>query len=306
MITKIFSKTNFTLFSITAIFSIMALVFYWYNNYYLSNSLSFSAIFANSIFTIMALYMTQKIAFTDHINAKNSFSILFFSIFILFIPSVFADSYTLIANIFVLLGMDRLINLHTLSLSKEKILDASIAFSIACIFEFWTILFFLLIFISLLFYILNNIRYWIIPLIGATAVAIILALYIYIFDSNIGNYIIECMLLYPNFQEFNLNITSFNVIYLSMCTVILMLFQITTLKKHLQSTQISLKILLSSIFISLIIFILTQLQNNLIFLITPLALLMSNLVYSIEKKWIRETITYLFIGFGIIYFFLIK
>lgn len=305
MITKIFSKTNFTFFSIIAIFTNLSLIYYWYNH---QNDSGFNSllvnILGNSGLVALALYMVRKISLTDNINAKNNLSMLFFSVFLLFIPDVFANTHLLIAHIFVLLGINRLIDLHTLNLSKEKIFDASIFFAIACIFEFWTVLFFLLIFISLLIYILNNIRFWIIPLVGALAVGIILSLYVFAFDTNIVNHILDRLLLHRNFQKLSQAFTSFNTVFLIATTTLLVLFNTGTLKKHLQSTQISIKILLSSIFISLAIFTITQSQDNLIFLVAPISLFMSNFINSIEKNWIKETITYLFVGFSIIYFFL--
>ena len=109
-------------------------------------------------------------------SKDSAYTALFYFLFLLFFPSVLNNISLLISNFFILLAIRRTVSLHSLKASKEKIFDASIWVFIAALFHFWSILFIVLIFISVLFHVARDYRNWFLPLLAFCAVAIIFVL----------------------------------------------------------------------------------------------------------------------------------
>ena len=102
-------------------------------------------------------------------------------------PQTTLDKDILFANFFVLLGLRRVLSLRTPNHTKNKLFDAAFWFGIAALFYFWSILFFVLIFITLLLYTDNRIKNWIIPFVGLITVFVLFtSISIILYDDFFG------------------------------------------------------------------------------------------------------------------------
>src|SRR5690606_40814388 len=79
--------------------------------------------------------------------------------------------------ILVLLALRRIVSLQTLNESKLKIFDASLWIFIATLFESWTILYFAMVYLAIIWYVSNDYRNWTIPLIALLTVTILFYTY---------------------------------------------------------------------------------------------------------------------------------
>src|SRR5690606_21793740 len=70
-------------------------------------------------------------------------SIFLYSCFTLMFPMIFLNSEILFAQIFLLLAIRRTVSLRKDTNSEKKILDAAIWITVASLFYFWSLLFFI-------------------------------------------------------------------------------------------------------------------------------------------------------------------
>jgi hypothetical protein len=117
------------------------------------------------------LAVLGSVFITNFISKKNGLSkdsayTVFFILLIVFFPSVLDNVNLVVANFFILLAFRRLISLQSLKASKEKIFDASFWIIVAALFQFWSILYLVLVFISIIFHVSRDYRNWFLPFIA--------------------------------------------------------------------------------------------------------------------------------------------
>ena len=122
---------------------------------------------------ILSLFVLNFLVENNGLGRSNSFVIFSYVFFIGMIPLGLVTSNIVIANFFIFLALRRILSLSAPVGVKKKILDAAILISVASIFYFWAILFFVILFLGILYYAIQDYRNWIIPSIGWITVFII-------------------------------------------------------------------------------------------------------------------------------------
>ncbi len=177
MITSVFKKSTPLNYSLVVI---LILVFFflfqiqdpsWITNYFLA----FQKI-SLLCFIFASFFLINFIAKKNGLSKDNGYAIFFYLLFILFFPTIFNNSNVIYANFFLLLALRRLISLQSLKSSKEKIFDASFWILVASLFQFWCILFIILVFISIIFHVSRDYRNWVLPFIAFLTVGLIFLL----------------------------------------------------------------------------------------------------------------------------------
>src|SRR5690606_14090578 len=133
---------------------------------------------------LLMLFLANFIIKRNSLSKDSSYTILFYLLFMLFFPDVMADLNLMLSALFVLLALRRLISLHTSKNTKEKIFDASLWICIAALFQFWTILFMILVVFSILFHAASDYRNWVLPFLAIITVTVSTLVYAYAFDPN--------------------------------------------------------------------------------------------------------------------------
>lgn len=303
MIAKIFSRANPMNFliciAILLLGFILSSVKIYSSDVGTAESIAYFSIFFLLVFTI---FLTDFIAKKSNLNKSDNYAIVFFVLFLLLIPETLSDFSVVMSNVFVLLAFRRLVSLQSLILSKQKILDASIWISIACVFEFWSILFFILVFVAILIHVSSDFRNWLIPFVGISAVAILVALYAFIVDFGIIDSIRDKAVLDFNFG----NINSFSFSAFLVVLVVLLIFQVVHFQNYLATLQNSIKKVIALLIIGLFVYLFSNEKNNgfLLFCIAPLSLIGSNFINSLHKEWLKDTYIYILLILSCISFYL--
>lgn len=303
MIAKIFSRANPMNFliciAILLLGFILSSVKIYRSDVGTAESIAYFSIFFLLVFTI---FLTDFIAKKSNLNKSDNYAIVFFVLFLLLIPETLSDFSVVMSNVFVLLAFRRLVSLQSLILSKQKILDASIWISIACVFEFWSILFFILVFVAILIHVSSDFRNWLIPFVGISAVAILVALYAFIVDFGIIDSIRDKAVLDFNFG----NINSFSFSAFLVVLVVLLIFQVIHFQNYLATLQNSIKKVIALLIIGLFVYLFSIEKNNgfLLFCIAPLSLIGSNFINSLHKEWLKDTYIYILLILSCISFYL--
>lgn len=276
MITSVFKKsTPINLFLVV----ILMLVFFLISQIQdlsWTNSLVSIANKVGLFFVLLgSIFITNFIAKKNGLSKDSSYTILFYFLFLLFFPSLFNDTNLILSNFFILLALRRLISLQSLKASKEKIFDASFWIFVASLFHFWSILFIILVFISIIFHVARDYRNWVLPFIAFFAVAISSILFSIIFEKDILGYILENAVVNLKIDYFTNNYqnAAFSI-YLTVALFFLISMFLTLSSKPLLLNS-SFKKVIVSFFIGLLIFILSSNKSNdvLVFTIAPLAIM---------------------------------
>jgi hypothetical protein len=139
-------------------------------------------IFLVLIFTV---FVVDFIIGRNKLTSKNSFSLLFFALAVTAIPATVLNLDILMANVFLLFAIRRLISLRSQKENIKKLFDATFWICIASLFYYWALLFLLLIPIALLLFKIGNIKYWLIPITAIITVAILYACYALIYQIDL-------------------------------------------------------------------------------------------------------------------------
>ena len=298
MITRFFSTSKPIHFVIIILLTFVAFMITRISNF--EEDLSLLVILKQIVFYSVALFSIFTLDFLvnkNNLTKKNSYKILLFSLFIVLLPDTLKIDNVLISNLFVLLALRRIISLRTNKKIKRKLFDAAFWIGIAILFNFWTILFFILIIAALIFYSISNFKNWVIPFIGLLTVGIILTSY-YIIENN------QFVVLSSYFDTIGFDFTTYNAPNLIIGITILaslglwtLLFYIRNLKNRKRTQRPSHILIIVSFFISVVIILISPNKNGseFIFILAPLSIIMANYIESIKEIWFAELFIWILI-----------
>ncbi|WGK95212.1 MULTISPECIES: DUF6427 family protein [Flavobacterium] len=241
---------------------------------------------------LASIFLTSFIGKRNGLTKNSSYTAIFFLLLLLFFPTILNNLNILLANFFILLALRRLISLQSMKASKEKIFDASLWIFVASLFSFWSILFLILVFISVIFHVSRDYTNWVLPFIAFIAVAIFFAFFTSFFGINILDYWhqnTQIDIAIDYFTNTNQNI-AFSI-YVSVA-LFFVFSMFITLSHRPSITQTSYKKIVASFFIGVIVFVLSANKSSdfLLLTIAPLAILASAHLEYLQTKFKQEMV----------------
>ncbi|MFV8345504.1 DUF6427 family protein [Flavobacterium sp. ZB4P13] len=306
MITSVFRKSTPLNFSLVVILMLVFFSIYqfqdlsWMNSFLLilKKGMSFCVLLAS-------VFITNFVVKRNGLSKDSTYTVFFYFLFLLFFPSVLDNLNLIVSNFFILLALRRLISLQSLKASKEKIFDASLWIFLAALFHFWSIIFIVLVFISIIFHVSRDYRNWILPFIAFFIVGILFMIYATVFDLNVIEYII-------NSVQINFEINYFTNNYqngaLSIYATIALFFLVSmfaTLSNRPQLLHTSFKKIIASFFIGVVIFLISANKSNdlLLFTFAPLAMMATSHIEIPQEKLNQELVMYVLTACSLFAFF---
>ncbi len=307
MITSLFRKSTPLNYSIVIIGVLFFFFLYQIKHVTSDNSLQNliqKCIILGAIFA--SLFVTNFIIKKNGLSKDSAYTVLFYLLFLLFFPSVLDNFNLIISNFCILLALRRLLSLQSLKLPKEKIFDASLWVFIASLFHFWSILFIIVVFISILFHVARDYRNWFLPFIAFFTTAIIFVSASLFFNKSwIG--------LLLNQIKINLKLDYFTNNYQNLALSIyatISLFFIASLLLSMSNRPLILhptyKKIISAFVIGVLIYIVSPNKSNdlLLFTIAPLAIITTSHIEMAQVKWQQEVVlSFLILSSFFVYFF---
>lgn len=291
MITSFFNKSRPIYFAFVFFITLLAFIITRINSE--NVGLSYNFVIKQTILLVIifgSIFLLNFIVNKNSLTNNNNYEILLFSLFLLFIPETTNHSNVLLSNFFVLLGLRRIVSFRSPKNIKKKIFDAALWIAIAALFYFWSILFFVLIILSLILYTDNNLRHWIIPFLGVLTVFLISSVISLIYyDSFLGIFNLSSKISY-DFSNYN------SVSYLVAITVLFSfgiwssIFYLQNIKKKKKAFRVSFKTIILATVIAFLIVIQAPKKNGseFLFLFAPLAIIIANYIDIIQEKWFKE------------------
>lgn len=306
MITSVFKKSTPLNYSLVVI---LILVFFFMfqikdPNWVTSYFLAFQKV-SLLCFILASFFMVNFIVKKNGLSKDNGYAIFFYLLFLLFFPTIFNNTNVIYASFFILLALRRLISLQSLKASKEKIFDASFWIFVASLFQFWSILFVILVFISIVFHVSRDYRNWVLPFIALLAVAILFYMTSLIFNIDAAAFFQERAVIDFRIDYFKNNYENGA---LSIYTAIALFFvtsMLMTLSNRPQILHSSYKKIVACFFIAVIVYIVSPNKSNdlLLFSIAPLAIMATSHVEYMQQKLNNEIVFYVLIACSLFTFF---
>lgn len=293
MISSFFSKAKPIHFVIVSL--IMLLVFLTSKFYNLQESFSFGLLSKQIILFLISLttiFLLDFLASRNNLTKKNSYKILIFSLFVALLPETIMNTKILMANLFILLALRRLISLRSNKEIKKKLFDAAFWISVATLFYFWAILFFVLIIVGIIIYRIVDVKNWIIPFVGILAVTIIWASYMILKGDDFVKY-------FTNHIGFSFDLSQLNSKRIVISSTIIfsygiwsLLYFIRYLKAKSKKSRPSFILIIFAIVIGLLIIAISPNKNGseFLFLFAPLSIIITNYLETISERWFKETL----------------
>ena len=306
MITSVFKKSTPLNYSLVVVLILVFFLMYQFQDPSWMNSGILIFIKAGLLLVLMAsVFITNFIVKRNGLGKDSSYTIFFYFLFLLFFPSVVDNINLIVANFFILLALRRLISLQSLKASKEKIFDASLWIFVATIFQFWSILFIALVFISVFFHVSRDYRNWVLPFIALFTVGTIFMLFALIFSVDIVDFAYKNVTTNFAIDYFTNNYQNAALsIYVSVALffVVSMLLSLSNRPLLLHT---SFKKIIASFFIGVVIFLISPDKSNdlLVFTFAPLAILATCHIEIVQKKMKNEVVLAIFILCSLFAFF---
>lgn len=306
MITSVFSKSRPANYIIITTLLVVCYFLYLQNFPETLQTLEgIGAKLALLLVLIGSLFIINFVTKKNGLSKDNSFAFLIFFSFLLLFPTTLGNTDLILSNFFILLALRRLISLQSLLTPKEKIFDASLWIFVASIFHFWSILFILIVFVSILFHVSRDYRNWVLPFIAFFSVGVIGLMYAFIFDKSLIESVIDSALIDFNFNYFTNNYQNFA---LSLYVVLALFFFITqavSIPSKPLNMQSSYKKIIVAFILGAIVFLISSDKNNsmLIFTFAPVAIMATNQVEAMQINWMKETIVYVIVVCSLLTFF---
>ena len=251
-----------------------------------------------------SLFLSNFIVKKNSLSKDSAFTIFFFFLLLLFFPKLFDDGNLLAANFFIILSSRRILSLQSHISQKEKIFDASLWVFGAALFHFWSILFIIVVFVSILFSAARDYRNWLLPFLAFITVFILFLLYAFALDAAAVD-----VLLRKSTTSFKLDYfahTRENIAFsiFAAISIYLIFSQIAALPKKPIIVQSAYKIIIFSLFIGIAVFLISPFKRNelLIFTFLPLSVMATNEVEGAKHKLRQELTVGIFILCGIFLF----
>jgi hypothetical protein len=239
-----------------------------------------------------SLFITNFITKKNGLSKDNSYTFLLFCIFFILFPTTLSNGSLILSNALVLLALRRLISLQSLITPKEKIFDASLWVFTAALFHFWSILFIVLVFISIIFHVSRDYRNWIIPFIALFTVVIIALLFSFVFNPSIIQVYINSIHVNLDLNYVKTIFQSFSLVIYTMTALVAFFSMFFIIGHKALNLQASYKKIIYAFLLGLAIFFLSPDKDNgyLIFTFVPVSIMLTNYLETIKKYWIKESI----------------
>ena len=298
MITSFFKTTKPFHFVIVTLFSFF--IFCYYRKDFILEDLSLASVvqhFAIYLVLIFSIAIQAFLVSKNNLTQKSSFNIVFLVLFLGIIPSSLIDNNILLANLFIVLAIRRLVSLKSNIAVKKKLFDAAFWIGIASLFYFWAILFFVLIVFAMLLYAIGHIKNWVIPFTALIVLVICVTAYSILISNTFFE--IESYISTVSFDLSNYNKITLVIGITVIITIIIwvMFYYIKKIQDLVRTKRTSYVLILYALFIALTIVIISPEKSGseFIFVFTPLAIISTNYLEIIEDSWFAELFMWLLV-----------
>lgn len=255
---------------------------------------------------ILSVLVLNFIAKKNELTKRSAYKTLLFAIFMISFSSLLQNEAVIISNLCILFALRRIVSLKSNKFVQKKIFDATFWVGIATLYNFWSALFFLLVFFAILNF-ASTFKNWLIPFVAFAAVAILtVTFHLVAYD--------EIYTLSNWYQASNFDFSAYSIPTLLIPFSVILGLLLWTLFQYfsaMQKASVTRRPVLSMILFSLVIaavvaiFAPTKDGSELIFFFVPLSIIASNYFESKKDKIFKEIVlaSLILMPFLLVFFF---
>lgn len=296
MITSIFSKSKPINFIIVAVYVTLVFVITNYTMLFADFHSALATLF-KWLTTLFLIFVLDFIVSKNSITQRNSYAIMTFGLLFGMFPQAMSYSHLLVSNLFIIFALRRLVSLQTKINIKKKLFDAAFWIAFAALFYFWSVLFFALVLVALIYYSQNDFKNIIIPFTGiATVIILLLSFNVLVYDEYLRASDFErfASLDYTAYNSKE-NILKFTILFTSLIWTLIYYFK--TIPDKNKKVKPSYFMMAWASIIAVLVAVISPIKNGseFIFLFVPFSIIMANFIEGISERWFKEVFVTLFI-----------
>lgn len=306
MITSVFKKSTPLNFSLVVILMLVFFFLYQIQDATWTNSvISILKSIGLLVILLGTIFLSSFISKRNGLSRDSTYTAFFYFLFLLFFPNLLNNANLILANFFILLALRRLVSLQTLKETKEKLFDASLWIFIAALFQFWSILYILLVFISVIFHVSRDYRNWVIPFIALFGVSILFLLFSLIFDFHSIAFLQEKSKISLSLDYFTNNYQNAAFSIYVTIALFFVISMFSTLSSRPLVLLSSYKKVIASFFIGILVFVLSANKSNelLVFTFAPLSIMATSHIEISQPKLKEEIVMFVLLVCSFFTFF---
>lgn len=291
MLTSFFSKSKPVIFLVVTVF--MAIFFLIANAEAVFSSWSLKTISTKIgvlICFLLSVWVLDFIAKKNDLTKRSAFKIVIFAVFSVSFFAILRDNQVIIANLFILLSLRRVISLKSHKDIQKKIFDATFWVCIASLFYFWGILFIIVIYSGILLHTGGYFKNWLIPPIAGLCVILLVSAFHVIVHGQL--YIFEAWFQvssfdFANYRNLGLLIPLSMILALTFWTLF---YYLGLIQKASINARPTYTLVLLTLGVSLAVAVLSPVKtgSELIFFFVPLAIIISNYFENKKDRTFKE------------------
>lgn len=298
MLTKFFSTTKPTTIIVVLIY--MSLGFFYSNIALVEVEYNWQytiEIIGKWLLYILAMLTLNFIVQKNELTKKSTYGILLFAALSLVLPPALQNIKILLAGLFILISLRRILSLRSGLQMERKIFDATIWILFASLAVFYSWVFIIVLFLSFAFYGNSNIRYFLIPFIALFGFGVIgYSVLLYMYDSY-QNIDISLPMISFDFESYN----KFSILISISFIIGTLLWALWSYLKEQNKASASQKgrygVVLTIFLMSFLFVIITNDKTGAewYFVIPPVAIIVSNYLDNTESLFFKESLLWFII-----------
>lgn len=255
---------------------------------------------------VFAMLLLDFIIRKNHLTKNNTYGILFFTFFLLSFPVIFSEVKQFIATIFLLLSFRRILSFRSEKNSEKKILDATLWITLASFFYFWSLLFFIVLFVGLFRKPGDNYKEVLIPFVGFSGLFVLATAY-YFATTNSFQWFFTWK------PEIDVDFSAYNQLHILVPVAIILTFLVWTgfwfffkIARMQKKERPNAALIVLSLLVCIAIALASPEKTGaeVLFIFSPLAVVITNYLENSKEFWFKEVLLWLAVLLPILVFVL--
>ncbi len=302
MLTSFFSKSKpINIIALSSYMLILFIATYYKRGIQLEGKTILWYMLGLIIYTLL-IFLFNLIIQNSDFAEKGTYTILLFTSFVAILPNSYIKSDLLISLLFILLAIKKIVYLKNQKHVKAKIFDASLYIGLASLVYFWSVGYYLIVFLSILYIELRDYRNWLIPVLGLTTIYLSANCFTLFYRDSFfspNEYISTISFSFENYLSRNQLISTTIILIITLLFSLIYLIKHKLNLVHIRSTpNLVIGLLLTAFLI--IIIVPNKNTSEFIFLTIPLSIMGTTYLEMNHSKLAKEINLWMFLLFPLI------
>ncbi len=118
---------------------------------------------------VLSVFILNFISGRNELTGRNAYKSILFAGFLCMFAAAMQNNDVILANLFLLLALRRILSLKSQRETVKKIFDATFWVGVASLFYFWSILFLFVVYFGVLVHVGHRFKNWLVPLVAVLA-----------------------------------------------------------------------------------------------------------------------------------------